>query len=103
MEAASLRFGEIGKIADLLCNSDCASLCRLPSNFNVTINPLRTDGDFCHQGQHTEITHQNLRSLKPTNTTIHWKALEEHFLMTPLVFDSTIFMGNVLNFSKKKP
>jgi hypothetical protein len=26
--------------------------------------------------------------------TIHWKALEEHFLMLPLVFDSTILGEN---------
>jgi hypothetical protein len=24
--------------------------------------------------------------LKPTDMTIHWKALEEHFMMVPLVF-----------------
>jgi hypothetical protein len=26
------------------------------------------------------------RLSKPTDMTIHWKALEEHFLMVPLVF-----------------
>jgi hypothetical protein len=42
-----------------------------------------------------------LRSLpttqKPTDMTIHWKALAEHFLMVPLVFR----LNNFLNFSKK--
>jgi hypothetical protein len=36
-------------------------------------------------GCDTEIA-KELRLLKPTNLTIHWKALEEHFLMVPLVF-----------------
>jgi hypothetical protein len=34
----------------------------------------------------TEIAAQNLRLLKHTGMTIHWKAHEEHFLMVPLVF-----------------
>jgi hypothetical protein len=29
---------------------------------------------------------QNLRLYKPTDMTIHWQAIEEHFLMVPLVF-----------------
>jgi hypothetical protein len=33
-------------------------------------SPLRTDGDFCHQGR-----------CGTTDMTIHWKALEEKFLM----------------------
>jgi hypothetical protein len=39
--------------------------------------------------------------LKPTDMTIHWKALEEHFLMVPLVFRFTHFRGEMhfLNFS----
>jgi hypothetical protein len=39
---------------------------------------LRTDGDFCHQGQDTEIAPlaKSLRLLKPsTDMTIHWKAI----------------------------
>jgi hypothetical protein len=31
--------------------------------------------------------------LKPTDMTIHWKALEEHFLMVPLVFRFSHFQG----------
>jgi hypothetical protein len=42
--------------------------------FGLTL--LKIDGD-CPK---------KLRLLKPTNVTIHWKALEEHFLMAPLVF-----------------
>jgi hypothetical protein len=30
---------------------------------------------------------------KHTNMTIHWKALEEHFLMVPLVFRFNHFQG----------
>jgi hypothetical protein len=40
--------------------------------------------------------HRNVTNLKwsqHTDMTIHWKALEEHFLMVPLNFDSTIFRG----------
>jgi hypothetical protein len=34
-------------------------------------------GDFCHQGrQDTEIAKKDLRLSKPTDMTIHWKALE---------------------------
>jgi hypothetical protein len=52
-------------------------------------NPLRTDGDFCHQGlMVTSVTRaghrncpNNLSLSKHANITIHWKALEEHFLM----------------------
>jgi hypothetical protein len=40
---------------------------------------------------------------KPTDVTIHWKALEKHFLMVPLVFKFNHFRGkiNFLNFSQK--
>jgi hypothetical protein len=48
----------------------------------------RTHGDFYHQGQDTEFA-KKLRVSKHTDMTIHWKALEEHFLMVPL--DSSIF------------
>jgi hypothetical protein len=37
---------------------------------------------FRHQGRDTEIA-QNLRLSKPTDMTIHWKALEEHIRMVP--------------------
>jgi hypothetical protein len=54
------------------------------------LNCLRTDDDdddFCHQGWDTEIAQNIFKRLsKPTNMTIHWKALEEHFLMAPLFF-----------------
>jgi hypothetical protein len=30
-----------------------------------------------------------LRLSKPTDMTIHWKALEEHFLMVPLVWEQS--------------
>jgi hypothetical protein len=43
------------------------------------LNRLRTDG------RDTEIA-QNLRLSKHSDMTIHWRALEEHFLMVPLVF-----------------
>jgi hypothetical protein len=56
------------------------------------INSLGHDGDFCHQGGDTEIA-QKIPT-KPTDMTIHWKALEEHFLMVPL-FDSTISGGHM--------
>jgi hypothetical protein len=44
-----------------------------------------------------------LRWLKPTDMTIHWKALEVHSLMVPLVFRFNHFGGkmNFLNFSQK--
>jgi hypothetical protein len=35
----------------------------------------------------------NLRLWKLTDMTIHWKALEEHFLMVPLVFRFYHFRG----------
>jgi hypothetical protein len=43
------------------------------------------------------------RLSKPIDMTIHWKALEEHFLRIPLVFGFK-FGGNThfLNFSKKR-
>jgi hypothetical protein len=46
-----------------------------------------------------------LRLVKPTNITIHWKALEEHFLMVPLVFRFNHFHGKIhfQNFSQKPP
>jgi hypothetical protein len=56
------------------------------SGVHQRFNFLRTDGDFCHKGQDREIAKRFTRLLKPTNMTIHWKALEEHFWMIPLVF-----------------
>jgi hypothetical protein len=46
---------------------------------------------FCHQGQDTDFAPQNLRLSKPTDMTIHWKGLEEHFLMVPLDFQFNHF------------
>jgi hypothetical protein len=47
---------------------------------------LRTDdGEFCHQGRDTEIAQKISKWSKPIDMTIHWKALEEHFLITPVV------------------
>jgi hypothetical protein len=57
--------------------------------------------DFAHQGRHTKIAQNVLRLSKPTDTTIHWKALEEHFLMVPLVFRFNHFRGKFEFFSKK--
>jgi hypothetical protein len=45
-----------------------------------------TDGDFRPQERDTEIAQNRLRMSKPTDMTIHWKGLEEYFLMVPLVF-----------------
>jgi hypothetical protein len=36
---------------------------------------------------------KNLRLSKPTDMTIHWKALEEYSLMVPLVFRFNHFWG----------
>jgi hypothetical protein len=74
------------------------------------INPLRTDGDFCHQGRDTEIAPNISKWLQPIDMTIkfvnlmnllkwaphayqctlwlptiHWKDLKEHFLIIPIV------------------
>jgi hypothetical protein len=48
---------------------------------------LRTDGDFCD----TEIAQKYLRLSKPINMTIHWKALDEHFLMVPFILGGNAF------------
>jgi hypothetical protein len=68
-----------------------------------TCTAFRPDGDFCHQGRDTEIAKKLLKLSKYTDVTIHWKALEEHFLMVyQLVFQFNHF-GEMLflNFSKK--
>jgi hypothetical protein len=44
-------------------------------------------------GRDTEIAQKNLRLSKPTDMTIHWKGVEEHFLMVPLVFRFIRFWG----------
>jgi hypothetical protein len=61
--------------------------------FHLTL--LRTDGDFCLQGQDTKIPpKRKLRLSEHTDMTIHWNALEEHFLLVPIVFfESTSFLG----------
>jgi hypothetical protein len=41
------------------------------------INPLRNDGDFCHQGQDTKIGQKIKRLSKHTDMTIHWEALSD--------------------------
>jgi hypothetical protein len=50
----------------------------------------------------TQKLHKKLRLSKPTDITIHWKALEENFLMVPL-FPFNQFWGKMyfLNFLKK--
>jgi hypothetical protein len=53
----------------------------------------RTDGDFCHQGRDTEIGPKNVRLSQHTDMTIHWKALEKHFLMVSLCFRCNYFRG----------
>jgi hypothetical protein len=57
----------------------------------------------CLQVWDTEIAPKILRLLKHTNMTIHWKALEEHFLIEPLVFHFNHFWKNAFSefFSKK--
>jgi hypothetical protein len=65
----------------------------------------RTDGDFCRQGRDTEIAPppKKKKLSKPTDVTIHWNALEEHFLVVPLFFRLNHFGGKnaFLNFSHK--
>jgi hypothetical protein len=53
----------------------------------VFLNPLRTDGDFCHQGQDTEIAPKHSDSQKLLTY------LKEHFLAIPLVFQLYNFQG----------
>jgi hypothetical protein len=50
-----------------------------------------------------DMTQKLSNKYKPTDMTIHWKALEEHFLMVPFVFRFNNFQGKMhfLNFSKK--
>jgi hypothetical protein len=52
---------------------------------------LKTGGDFHHQWRDIEIAQKIVDCQnKPTDLTIHWKALEEHFLMVPFIFHSEI-------------
>jgi hypothetical protein len=53
----------------------------------------------------TEIAPQNLRLSKHTDMTIHWKGLEGHFLMVPLVFQFNHFRGkdSFSEFFSQKP
>jgi hypothetical protein len=55
-------------------------------------------GDFCHHARDTEIVQKMLISSKHIDMTIHWKALEEHFLMVPLVFQ--FIFGTKKSFSE---
>jgi hypothetical protein len=50
---------------------------------------LMTAGGFCHKRQDTEIAQK---------WKIHWKALEKHFLMVPLVFRINHFRGKLCSF-----
>jgi hypothetical protein len=61
-------------------------------------------GDFCHQGRDTEIARKKLRLSEPTDMTIQsaiWKALEEHFMMVPLVFQFSGGKMHFLNLQKR--
>jgi hypothetical protein len=49
--------------------------------------PSKTDG---------EIAQKMPRLSKLTDMTIHWKALEQHFLMVPLVFVFPFFLGGCI-------
>jgi hypothetical protein len=55
---------------------------------------------FDTKGRDTEIAPKNIRLLKPTDMTIHWKALKEHFAMVPLVFAIHPFFGDKNEFSE---
>jgi hypothetical protein len=53
-------------------------------NLAVDLNSLRTR-DFYHQRPRCRNYPQISKLSKSIDMTIHWKALEEHFLMVPLV------------------
>jgi hypothetical protein len=67
---------------------------RRPNHWATTlhkwINPLRTDGDFCHQGWDTEIARNILRLSTPTT----WPFTGKLFLIVPLVVPFIQFSGN---------
>jgi hypothetical protein len=69
----------------------------LPGGYR-SINPLRTDGDFYHvtKGGTEKLPQKN----KIVDMTIHWKSLQEHILMVPLVFRFNHFWGKII-FLKK--
>jgi hypothetical protein len=77
-------------------------VCILSGIMSGSFNPSRTDGDKSPRAAHTNCQYI-LRLSKPTDMTIHWKTLEAHFLMVPLVFDSTFYGGKMhfLDFSQK--
>jgi hypothetical protein len=71
------------------------------ANESWNFSSLMTDGDLCHQYKDTEIAHQNLRLSKYTNMIIHWKGIEEHFLLVvPLVFRFNHDFGGRNEFSE---
>jgi hypothetical protein len=77
----------------------------LSNGVKMTIDlSLRTVGDFCHRGRDTDIA-QNIQDCQNilTRPTIHWKDLEEQFLMAPLFFNSIIFVGCIFRIFLKKP
>jgi hypothetical protein len=55
------------------------------------LSTWRTDGDFGHEGQDTEIAQTRLS--EPTDMTRHWKALEDNFLMVTISFSIQTFLG----------
>jgi hypothetical protein len=55
----------------------------------------------CHvptKGEDTEIPPPKLRLSEHTDMTVHWKAIEEHFLMAPVVFRFNHFRGRRMHF-----
>jgi hypothetical protein len=77
------------QFVELLQRVTMITLNRFQSGVNS-----HSDGDFCHQRRDTEIgCTTKLRLSKPTDMTIHWKALDEHFLVVPLVFWFNHFRG----------
>jgi hypothetical protein len=51
---------------------------------------------FGHQKGVTQKLSKKLRFSKPIVMTIHWKALEEHFLMEPFIFPVSFFGGKCI-------
>jgi hypothetical protein len=108
---------KLTKITNMFYNwhSDCQSnatdekleLCSLQvgnSHNCAKLHQVWSTYDFCHQGQDREIA-QKIKIVETyADMTIHWKALEEHFLMVPLVLQFNHFQGTIhfLKFSPKK-
>jgi hypothetical protein len=67
------------------------------------IHFLRTAGELSPRVGHKHLPPKYLRMSKPTDMTIHWKALDEHFMMLTLVFRFNHFWGEMhfLTFSQK--